>query len=105
MSEAERYFGTFDRRTGEPIGIVDTWKSPAFTPGFAAARTSSMPPQAIAALWLLGFVFAAGLFGGMLLFGHRGQDAPIVITCPAPGVQVAALPAECGAPGPQAVTR
>ena len=79
-------------------------------PEFNANRLSeeaaySMPPQMFAVLVLAAFIFAAGLFGGMLLFGPRAQEAPIVITCPAPGVQVAARPAECGPGTPQVVTR
>ena len=75
---------------------LDHFGRPEFNVTRAAEMTAgSMPPGALAALVLVGFVFAAGLFGGMLLFGHRAQDPPLVITCPAPGVQVAALPVEC----------
>ena len=98
MNESERYQYTFNRETGEPVGILDTWVTPSSRPGRTVRQSVSMPPQYVAALWLLLFVFAAGLYAGCLLFGRREEPAPTVVVCPAPGVQVAVLPAECGPP-------
>ncbi|MEU6584115.1 hypothetical protein [Nocardia sp. NPDC046763] len=53
-------------------------------------------PMALAVLMLLGFVFAAGLYLGVLLFGTREALPSTVVTCPAPGMQqVAVWPKGC----------
>ncbi|MEV6098656.1 hypothetical protein [Nocardia sp. NPDC051981] len=55
-----------------------------------------MSPLALAVLVLLGFVFAAGLYLGVLLFGTRESLPTTVVTCPAPGTQqVAVWPKGC----------
>ncbi|GAB3207892.1 hypothetical protein [Nocardia tengchongensis] len=56
----------------------------------------TVSPLGFAILVLLGFVFAAGLYLGVLLFGSREGLPSTVVTCPAPGTaQVAAWPREC----------
>ncbi|WP_405492943.1 hypothetical protein [Nocardia sp. NBC_00511] len=53
-------------------------------------------PMALAVLILLGLVFAAGVYLGVLLFGTREALPSTVVTCPAPGTsQVAVWPKEC----------
>ncbi|MFI1920534.1 hypothetical protein [Nocardia sp. NPDC020380] len=60
-------------------------------------------PMAFAVLVGLGFVFAAGVYLGVLLFGTREALPSTVVTCPAPGTQnVAIWPKECPR---EAVTR
>lgn len=55
-----------------------------------------MSSPAIGALVLAAFVFAAGLYLGVLLFGTRAKLPSTVVVCPAPGTaQVAAWPKEC----------
>ncbi|UGT45164.1 hypothetical protein LTV02_17995 [Nocardia yamanashiensis] len=55
-----------------------------------------MSSPAVAALVLAAFVFAAGLYFGVLLFGTREALPSTVVVCPAPGTgQVAAWPKEC----------
>ncbi|MCU1646404.1 MAG: hypothetical protein JWN03_6679 [Nocardia sp.] len=95
MSESQRYQYTFNRETAEPIGVVDSWYTPEPPAREVVRQSHSMPPAYTVVLWLLVFAFAAG---GCLLFGRRAEQAPTVVVCPAPGVQVAVLPAECGKP-------
>ncbi|MGW4247976.1 hypothetical protein [Nocardia sp. NPDC004722] len=95
---SERYHYTFNEATGEPIGIIDSWYSPEKSVRHGLRQSYPMPPGLQAVLLLLLFAFAAGLYGGCLLFDRRAEQAPAVVVCPAPGVQVAVLPAECGQP-------
>ncbi|AYF78013.1 hypothetical protein D7D52_34065 [Nocardia yunnanensis] len=70
----------------------------------ADRRAVAMPPGALAVLLLLAFVFAAGLYLGVLLFGTRESLPTTVVTCPAPGTaQVAVWPQGC--PRDAVVTR
>ncbi|WP_458690470.1 hypothetical protein [Nocardia tengchongensis] len=55
----------------------------------------TMHPAALAVVMLLAFVFAAGLFLGVLLFGRHEALPTTVVTCPAPGAQVALWPSDC----------
>ncbi|WP_280266702.1 hypothetical protein [Nocardia wallacei] len=101
MTDQDRYFYTFDRRSGAPVGVVDAWHSDSSfgATGRAARAGQSMPPELRAGLVLLLFVFAAGMYVSVLLFGDRPDGPRPVIVCPAPGSPpVAALPAECGPP-------
>ncbi|WP_280316372.1 hypothetical protein [Nocardia wallacei] len=99
MTDQDRYFLTFDRGTHQPVGVFDAWHSPEFTAGRRARTTVAMSPTHRAALLLLALSFAAGLYGGALLFGDRSDPPPTVVFCPGPGSPpVAALPAECGPP-------
>ncbi|MFJ9365318.1 hypothetical protein ACIRRA_12985 [Nocardia sp. NPDC101769] len=54
-----------------------------------------MSPAGLAVVVLLGFVFAAGLYLGLLLFGTRESLPTTVVTCPAPGTQQAVWPQGC----------
>ncbi|MEU6587010.1 hypothetical protein [Nocardia sp. NPDC046763] len=58
-------------------------------------RAVSMPPGVLAVLILLAFVFAAGLYLGVLLFGRHSALPVTVVACPAPGTQVAVWPSDC----------
>lgn len=59
--------------------------------------TTSVPSPVMAALVLVGFVFVAGLFVGVLLFGSREGLPKTTVVCPAPGTEhsVALWPKEC----------
>lgn len=98
MSQADRYQYTFHPQTGEPVGILDTWIPPVPKSKGVVRASNSIPPQVRVALLVLMFAFAAGLFGGFLLFGRHADQTTTVVVCPPPGVQVAARPAECGPP-------
>ncbi|APA97071.1 hypothetical protein [Nocardia seriolae] len=72
---------------------------------FGNRDRASVPisPMTLAVLVLVGFVFAAGMYLGVLLFGTREALPSTVVTCPAPGTQdVAMWPKECPR---EAVTR
>ncbi|MFD7841367.1 hypothetical protein ACFV4K_00305 [Nocardia sp. NPDC059764] len=58
-------------------------------------RAVSMPPGVLALLILVAFVFAAGLYLGVLLFGRHASLPVTVVACPAPGTQVAVWPSDC----------
>ncbi|PPJ27223.1 hypothetical protein C5F51_18450 [Nocardia nova] len=127
MNEVERYELVYNPRTQQPIGVTDMWQrgamsvedmppqrdsypvhAPVYAPlpvrmpvhAYRPAR-SGLPVGIPVRLYLYGVlaIFAAGLAVGCWLFGTREPEgASTVIVCPAPGVQVAALPAECGPP-------
>ncbi|WP_282775907.1 hypothetical protein [Nocardia sp. CC201C] len=65
--------------------------------GTSRHRTMTLVPSPVmAALVLIGFVFVAGLFLGVLLFGSREGLPKTVVVCPAPGTEnVAVWPREC----------
>lgn len=103
MNKDERFIWTYDRQTGEPLGIVDTTYPSSQQPAVRPAGTVSLPPKAL--LVLVGFALVSGMYGGVLLFGHRPARPTTVVFCPAPTEQVALRPAECGPPAPRTVTR
>ncbi|MEV6070053.1 hypothetical protein AB0L82_26205 [Nocardia sp. NPDC052001] len=92
-----RYIDTYHPATGEPVG----WYQPG--PKQVARQSISLTHSLI--LFLLIMAFAGGVFGGCLLFSQREEQSSTVVVCPAPGVQVAALPVECGPPTWSAVPR
>ncbi|QIS19562.1 hypothetical protein [Nocardia terpenica] len=96
MTEPERYFSTFGRHAGEPMGVLDAWGGSEFT-GVGVVARGGLSASQLGALVLLAFVFAAGVYGGMLLFGRHDEATTTVVVCPGPGsAPVAVLPAECG---------
>ncbi|WP_227984544.1 hypothetical protein [Nocardia spumae] len=125
--ELERYELVYNPSTQQPVGVTDMWQpgarsvqdlapqhgpypvqGPVYRPiptqmpvySYPTARLG-LPVGTRSRLYVYGIlaVFAAGLAAGCWLFGPRESDgATTVIVCPAPGVQVAALPAECGPP-------
>ncbi|MEU6564359.1 hypothetical protein [Nocardia nova] len=122
MNESERYELVYNPATQEPVGVTDMSQPGALPVADLAPQQSSRPvyrptplqmpvttyrpaptPRPIgvpARLYLYAVlgIFAAGVAAGCWLFGLRDQDAPTVVVCSAPGVQVAVLPAECGPP-------
>lgn len=67
--------------------------------GLMHRSSRAIPSQYSGLLFVLAFVFAAGLYVGVLLFGNRTYPTPEVVVCPGPGAApVAVLPAECGSP-------
>lgn len=66
-------------------------------------RAVSIPPGVLAVLILVAFVFAAGLYSGVLLFGRHSALPVTVVACPVPGTQVAVWPSDC--PREAVVTR
>ena len=111
-ADADRYHWTYNRQTGELVGMLDT----AFTPPVAAApQRRASRPRAYGAgptvqlpaktlMVVLALATAFGAYAALLLFGDRGADHTVVV-CPAPGVQVAVRPVECGPQPEQAVAR
>ncbi|WP_330179632.1 hypothetical protein OHB26_24695 [Nocardia sp. NBC_01503] len=63
----------------------------------ARGRTAvPMSSPMFAALILLAFVFAVGVYLGVLLFGSRSALPSTVVVCPAPGTaNVALWPSDC----------
>lgn len=104
MSDSDRFFLTYDQRTGEPVGVVDNHRMPyrAMKSSATGAGTVSLPPKAL--MLLVGFALAAGMYVGILLFGDRTARSTVIV-CPAPTEQVALRPAECGPPASRGVAR
>lgn len=103
MTEMNRYYYTFDHRTGEPIGIGDSLLGGGFSTG-QRSRAPMLTARQRAALLVVALAFAAGFYAAVLLLDRGGHQDPTIVVCPEPGTgQVAVVPAECGAP--QGVTR
>ncbi|MFI2589834.1 hypothetical protein ACH498_25025 [Rhodococcus erythropolis] len=112
-ADADRYHWTYNRQTGELVGMLDT----AFTPparsaasprrapmprAYGAGPTVQLPAKTL--MVVLALATAFGAYAALLLFGDRGADRTVVV-CPAPGVQVAVRPVECGPQPEQAAAR
>ncbi|MEV5652928.1 hypothetical protein AB0L57_32155 [Nocardia sp. NPDC052254] len=99
MSTTDRYYYTFDRTTGEPFGIGDSWIGGGLPTGGRARRASMLTARQRAALLVLALTFAAGFYAAVLLLDRHGSEESTVVVCAQPGSgPVAVVPAECGAP-------
>lgn len=98
MNKSTHHTYTYGSHDSAGYTAGDALRGHAFdAPGLMGRTARTMPPQYSGALFLLAFVFAAGLYLGVLLFGNRTYPTPEVVVCPGPGAaQVAVLPAECG---------
>ncbi|WP_227982716.1 hypothetical protein [Nocardia spumae] len=99
MSTTDRYYYTFDRKTGEPFGIGDSWIGGGLPTSGRSRRAPMLTARQRAALLVLALTFAAGFYAAVLLLDRHGNQQPTVVVCPQPGTgSVAVVPAECGAP-------
>lgn len=122
MNESERYELVYNPATQEPVGVTDMSQPgalpvadlapqqsqrPVYQPGPVQMPVTTYRPVPVRRsiglsprlyLYAVLAIFAAGVAAGCWLSGPRDQGAPTVVVCPAPGVEVAALPAECGPP-------
>lgn len=128
MNDPERYELVFNPATQQPIGVTDLWQPGAMSVADMPPQQAPIPVQGPvyrpipvpvrmpvstyrpaqfglpsglrvrAYLYGAAVLFAAGLFVGCWLFGTQREQPATVVVCPAPGVQVAARPAECGPP-------